>query len=61
MITFSQVGNVPTSVKESIGGRETDLQLTMDKMQLLQAHLYPYFLAWAFAPELYEHIWSYDS
>ena len=38
-----------------------DLQLSMDKTWLLQVHLYPYFLAWAFAPKLYEHIQSFNS
>ena len=37
-----------------------DFQLIMDKMQLLQVHLYPYFLARAFAPTLYKDIQSFN-
>ena len=61
MSTFSQVGSVPTSVKESVAGRWMDLQLTVDKMWLTQAKLFLNFLAWAFAPKLNEPIWSFNS
>ena len=50
--TFSQVGSVPTSAKESIGGGWMDLQLTMDQTWIMQVQLFLNFLAWAFAPEL---------
>ena len=38
-----------------------DLQVTMDQMWLMQAQLVLNFLAWAFAPELNEPIWSFNS
>ena len=57
--TFSQVGSVPTSAKESIG--DGYKWISMEKMQLWQAHLFLNFLAWAFAPKLYELIQSFNS
>ena len=59
--TFSQVGSVPKSVKESIGGGEMDFQLTMDQMQLTQAQLFLDCLAWAFVPKLTQLIQSFNS
>ena len=35
--TFSQVGSVPTFVKESIGGKEMGFQPIVDQMWLTQA------------------------